>query len=173
MRLPSISAVAAQLRKLNQIPSRRRLEVRLRVFPNGSWFIYEGDPWSDPEIGQGYSGWGTVPGSGRRFDSAEVAKDMLDQVKYHYRNPAPSEDEIAGLSSADIGLIAIGLSAVGLIGYLLYKSSPPIPATTLGQGGSTTPLGPAANTTSTVPTYQPGSVDTTDDNSIPPFVSGF
>ena len=98
----------------------------------------------------------------------------------------PLSFSLGGMSTAEtIGVAAAGAVIVGLVGYGNYKlvQGPQAPASYLGPGGSTTPLGPAAGSAARAASYQPpppgyvqqpGDYPTGDPTSDqqPPFVPG-
>lgn len=87
MRFPSIKAVAAELRAINQelypndYPEGDSCDVRLQVYPDGQWAVRSGDSSYDLDH-RGY--WGCSSLNGRRFDSREIARDLIDQAKDQY-----------------------------------------------------------------------------------------
>jgi hypothetical protein len=89
VKFPSIAAVAAALRAENRSlapyctghrdpDDDRSVDIRLQVYPNGSWAIRVGDASYDLDH-HGY--WGASSLDGRRFDSRSLAKDLLEQAK--------------------------------------------------------------------------------------------
>jgi hypothetical protein len=54
------------------------LDVRLQIFPGGSWTVHAGDPAFDPENGRGFWGRSTVCSSD---DDAELHATALDLVE--------------------------------------------------------------------------------------------
>lgn len=92
MRWPNIQDVAAELRSINSEVSEEideetgepyGIEVRLQVLPNGDWQVWWGDPQYDTDH-RGYWGASQVPGSGRRFNSKEIARDLIEEAKDMY-----------------------------------------------------------------------------------------
>ena len=89
IKLPSIVDVAYELRLINtnvdigEDPD-ESCEVRLQVYENGNWVVHYGDPQYDTDH-HGFWGASSVPGyfSGhtRRFNSMDVARDLLSQVR--------------------------------------------------------------------------------------------
>ena len=82
MRFPSISNVAQELRIINDHFD-NDVDVRLQVHEDGKWFIRFGSSDYDQDH-RGVWGVASVPGSGRRFKSKEVAKDLIEQCREHY-----------------------------------------------------------------------------------------
>lgn len=86
-KFPSIAAVAAELRAINQelypddFPEGDSCDVRLQVYPDGDWAIRTGDSSYDLDH-RGYWGCGSL--DGRRFDSVETARDLIDQAREQY-----------------------------------------------------------------------------------------
>ena len=87
MRFPSIAAVASELRGINanvETDLDEGCDVRLQVYPDGQWHVRWGDSSYDQDH-HGYWGASSVPGvvAGvvRRFNSRDVARDLLDQAK--------------------------------------------------------------------------------------------
>lgn len=90
MRFPSIKDVAHSLRLANGSLDVAWLEegehgfdVRLQVYSDGSYSVHTGDPCYDQDH-RGYWGSSSLPGHPRRFNSYELARDLLDQAKEHY-----------------------------------------------------------------------------------------
>lgn len=83
MKLPSIKAVAAELRDIN-MNVEGECDVRLHIWPDGGWAVHYGDASYDQDH-RGYWGASSVPGvvkgRVRRFDSMAIARDLLDQVR--------------------------------------------------------------------------------------------
>ena len=91
MRFPSIKAVAARLREINTqdsvstvvwsgIEDDSEIEVRLCIEDNGEWSIL----WGDSSYDQRHSpicSASSVPGDNRRFNSAAVARDLLEEAR--------------------------------------------------------------------------------------------
>lgn len=86
-RFPSIASVAAELRAVNatldaaDFPDDESCDIRLQVYPDGDWAIRVGDSSYDLDH-RGYWGCGSL--DGRRFDSADLARDLLDQAREQY-----------------------------------------------------------------------------------------
>ena len=90
MRFPSIRAVAAALRLANATidPAPRvstgdpeSVDVRLQVYPDGDWAIRVGSADYDTDH-RGY--WGASSLDGRRFNSRDVARDLINQARDDY-----------------------------------------------------------------------------------------
>lgn len=83
MRFPSIKNVAEELRDISANVE-GECEVRLQVYEDGKWCVRAGDPSYDLDH-HGYWGASWVPGvvGGKvvRFNSYDVARELLDQVK--------------------------------------------------------------------------------------------
>lgn len=93
MKWPTIKEVASDLRNINaniedvdHDPEYDYIDVRLQVYPDGAWALRVGDPCYDQDH-HGYWGAGSLPGiyrgKVRRFDSRDLARDLLDQCKDH------------------------------------------------------------------------------------------
>lgn len=89
MRFPSIASVASELRGINanvECTDDEWCDVRLQVWPDGEWAVRWGDPQYDNDH-RGYWGCSSIPGvvagKERRFNSAEVARDLIEQAKDH------------------------------------------------------------------------------------------
>jgi len=88
MKFPSIKNVAQELRLISANVE-GECDVRLQVYPDGSWWVRYGDSSYDQDH-RGYWGASCVPGCGgrknqpKRFQSIEVAKDLIEQVKDHF-----------------------------------------------------------------------------------------
>lgn len=82
MRFPKIDDVAAELRSINKSydADEDGIDVRLQVYPDGDWAVRWGLSDYDQDH-RGYWGSSSVPGSNRRFDSKDVARDLIDQAK--------------------------------------------------------------------------------------------
>ena len=84
MKFPSIADVANALRDVNRdldprdFPDDEWCDVRLQVYPNGDWAIRVGDSSYDLDH-RGYWGCGSL--NGRRFNSADMARDLIEQAK--------------------------------------------------------------------------------------------
>jgi len=88
MRFPKIDDVAAQLRSINKQQSapdgaEGGIDVRLQVYPDGDWAVRWGLSDYDQDH-RGYWGSSSVPGDNRRFDSKDLARDLIDQAKEHF-----------------------------------------------------------------------------------------
>lgn len=97
---PSIEAVAAELRELNQAlahPDGGPGEVRLQVYPNGAWAIRTGDPGYDIDH-HGY--WGATELDGSRVNCRDVARDLIDQCREQHALEH-SDAVMAGLTESD------------------------------------------------------------------------
>lgn len=83
MKFPTISDVAEHLRDINQNKIRAEdgeIDVRLCVDTDETWTVRWGLVDFDPEH-SAYCGASSVPGSGKRFNSRIVAKDLIEQCK--------------------------------------------------------------------------------------------
>lgn len=78
MKIPSIRDVAHDLRLINK-EEFSYIDVRLQVTPDG-WYIHSGDASYDQDH-RGFWGSSSVPGSGRRFNSEDVARDLISQIR--------------------------------------------------------------------------------------------
>lgn len=79
MRFPSIREVASELRAINDYVE-NECDVRLQVYPNGSWAVRFGS--ADYDLDHtGYWGASCVPGNGKRFASYVIAADLLAQAR--------------------------------------------------------------------------------------------
>ena len=86
---PSIAELAAELRAINRdhrqdiladpLNVESILDVRLQVFDG--WQVWSGDPQYDIDH-RGYWGCGTL--DGKRFNSKELAKDLIGQAREQY-----------------------------------------------------------------------------------------
>ena len=113
MRWPSIKDVAAELRRVNAYDAGDgsaidpdtgepfTIDVRLQVLPNGSWQVWWGDSQYDTDH-RGFWGASSVPGNGRRFMSADVAKDLIDQAKELKATVGDDGDADGELSGAPV-----------------------------------------------------------------------
>lgn len=79
MRFPSIRDVASELRAVSKTAD-SECDVRLQVSEDGSWAIRFGDASYDLDH-RGFWGASSVPGSGARFSSRDVARDLIDQAR--------------------------------------------------------------------------------------------
>lgn len=82
MRFPSIKAVAVELLTINR-EADDECDVRLQVYPDGSWAVRFGSSDYDQDH-HGYWGASCVPGGRRRFMSRDVARDLIDQAREQY-----------------------------------------------------------------------------------------
>lgn len=88
MRFPSINEVAAELRAINKNTDPEPdgddggVDVRLQVYPDGQWAVRWGSSDYDQDH-RGYWGSSSVPGGNRRFDSKDIARDLIDQAREH------------------------------------------------------------------------------------------
>lgn len=88
MRFPSIKDVARELRLINasveSLSFEDECEVRLQIYEDGKWIIRYGCPSYDTDH-HGYWGASYIPGvvNGKvvRFNSYEVARDLLSQAR--------------------------------------------------------------------------------------------
>jgi hypothetical protein len=85
-RFPSIKDVAHDLRLINA-EVEGECDVRLQVYPDGSWAVRWGLSDYDTDH-HGYWGASSVPGNGRRFSSADTARELLGQAKDDYYTAA-------------------------------------------------------------------------------------
>ena len=87
MRFPSIKAVAASLREINAMEAgdtdcadENYIDVRLCIEEDGSWIVR----WGDSSYDQRHSPICTtssVPGDNRRFNSTELARELLSEAR--------------------------------------------------------------------------------------------
>jgi len=87
MRFPSINDVSAELRQINKQTlepddADEGIDVRLQVMPDSTWTVNWGSSDYDQDH-RGYWGSSSVPGDNRRFDSKEVARDLIEQAREH------------------------------------------------------------------------------------------
>lgn len=86
MRFPTIKQVARELRDINAWVE-GSCDVRLQVYPDGSWAIRSGLSDYDQDH-RGFWGASSVPGceNGRkhRFNSVDLARDLLEQAQDQY-----------------------------------------------------------------------------------------
>lgn len=87
MRFPTINDVATELRAINKDPlepddADEGIDVRLQVYPDGQWAVHSGSPDYDQDH-RGFWGSSSVPGGNRRFDSKDVARDLIEQAREH------------------------------------------------------------------------------------------
>lgn len=83
MKFPSIKDVAARLREVNRDAWADACDVRLQVYPEGVWAVRSGDSGYDLDH-HGYWGSSSVPGLLKRFNSRDVARDLIEQCREHY-----------------------------------------------------------------------------------------
>ncbi|KKL18918.1 hypothetical protein LCGC14_2470740, partial [marine sediment metagenome] len=103
MRFPKINDVASELRDINKgdlepEDADEGIDVRLQVYSNGSWAVR----WGSSDYDQDHSGfWGasSVPGNNRRFDSKEIARDLIDQARDAFAEGAGFEEAPARVES--------------------------------------------------------------------------
>ena len=83
MRFPSIEAVAEALRDVNANVE-GECDVRLQVYEDGQWAIRFGSPDYDSDH-RGFWGASSIPGvakgRARRFDSREIARELIEQAR--------------------------------------------------------------------------------------------
>lgn len=87
MRFPSINDVSAELRRINKQNSTEDggdegIDVRLQVMPDSTWTVNWGLSDYDQDH-RGYWGSSSVPGDNRRFDSKDIARDLIEQAREH------------------------------------------------------------------------------------------
>ena len=97
MRFPKISEVAAELRRINKEDSADdgddgRIDVRLQVHEDGQWAVHWGSADYDQDH-RGYWGSSSVPGDNRRFDSKDLARDLIDQAREQKATGGDEDDE--------------------------------------------------------------------------------
>ena len=97
MRFPKIDDVAAELRAINKQQSAPDdddggIDVRLQVYPDGDWAVRWGLSDYDQDH-RGYWGSSSVPGDNRRFDSKDLARNLIDQAKEHHAQGADDDDD--------------------------------------------------------------------------------
>jgi hypothetical protein len=86
VKFPSIAEVAAVLRNLNANVEAdgEGCDVRLQVYSDGEWAVRWGDSSYDTDH-RGYWGASSIPGVVRgtvkRFDSRDVARDLISQAR--------------------------------------------------------------------------------------------
>ncbi len=96
MRFPKINDVASELRDINKNDlepedADEGIDVRLQVYADGQWAVR----WGSSDYDQDHSGfWGasSVPGNNQRFDSKEIARDLIDQAKDAFAEGAGFEE---------------------------------------------------------------------------------
>ena len=79
MRFPTIRDVARAVKNVHDY-SDVECDIRLQVSEDGTWAIRHGDASYDLDH-RGYWGASSVPGYGRRFNSRDVARDLIDQCR--------------------------------------------------------------------------------------------
>lgn len=83
MRFPSIEAVAEALRDVNANVE-GECDVRLQVYEDGQWAIRYGLSDYDSDH-RGFWGASSIPGAvkgrARRFDSREIARELIEQAR--------------------------------------------------------------------------------------------
>jgi len=80
LRFPSIVDVASALRDVNDFVD-DDCDVRLQVYPDGQWAVRFGLSDYDQDH-HGYWGASSVPG--KRFNSKDIARELLEQAKEAY-----------------------------------------------------------------------------------------
>lgn len=88
MRFPSIRAVSADLREINDyvdggLSDYEGCDVRLQVYPDGTWYVR----WGLSDYDQDHRGfWGasSIPGGRKRFRASDVARDLIEQAREAY-----------------------------------------------------------------------------------------
>lgn len=86
VQFPSVKDVAHDLRLINAeeaFPGDEGgcyIDVRLQVTPDGEWYLHSGAASYDTDH-RGFWGAASVPGNGRRFGSAVVARDLIAQCR--------------------------------------------------------------------------------------------
>lgn len=100
MKFPSIAAVAAELRDINTVEITdpdpdASIDVRLQVYPDGTWAVRSGDASYDTDH-NGHWGASSVPGNGRRFNSVDVARELIDQCRDDHAQAVACESVISG-----------------------------------------------------------------------------
>lgn len=103
MKFPSIKDVSKALRFVDNSYSRSDLgmddmvgeepsiDVRLQVYPSGSWEIHTGDSQYDCDH-RGFWGYSSIPAEGKRFSRRELARELLDQCKDDFAQCGEQED---------------------------------------------------------------------------------
>ena len=102
MRFPTISDVATKLRRINKQDSgdEEGIDVRLQVHTDGTWTVN----WGLSDYDQDHRGfWGSsiVPGDNRRFDSKDIARDLIEQAR---EQKATGGDEDEGVEVESSGM---------------------------------------------------------------------
>lgn len=94
LKFPSIAAIAAELRGINEhtecfaddTGESVGCGVRLQVYPDGAWIVRSGDAQYDTDH-RGFWGSSSVPGvvdgKVRRFNARATARDLIDQAREH------------------------------------------------------------------------------------------
>ena len=91
VKFPSIETVAAAQRQSNaslDYPEMQpdpgedevSFDVRLLVWPDGEWTLHTGDSQYDQDH-RGFWGASSLPGAGKRFNSVELARDLVSQAR--------------------------------------------------------------------------------------------
>lgn len=96
MRFPSINDVSAELRAINKETlepddTDEGIDVRLQVYPNSEWAVHSGASDYDQDH-RGYWGASSVPGDNRRFDSKDVARELIEQAREHKATGGDDDD---------------------------------------------------------------------------------
>jgi hypothetical protein len=96
MRFPKIDEVANELRAINKQELEKDdadegIDVRLQVYPDGDWAVRSGSSDYDQDH-RGYWGSSSVPGNNRRFDSKNLARDLIEQAKEHFAQGGDEEE---------------------------------------------------------------------------------
>lgn len=96
MRFPTINDVAADLRQINKTTLQpddadEGIDVRLQVYPDGEWAVHSGSADYDQDH-RGYWGSSSVPGDNRRFDSKDIARDLIEQAREHKATGGDDDD---------------------------------------------------------------------------------
>jgi len=97
MRFPSINDVSAELRRINKETlepddADEGIDVRLQVMPDSTWTVNWGLSDYDQDH-RGYWGASGVPGNNRRFDSKDVARDLIEQAR-EYKATGGDDDDV-------------------------------------------------------------------------------
>jgi hypothetical protein len=104
MRFPSINDVSAELRNINKHQlepddADEGIDVRLQVYPDSQWSVHSGSSDYDQDH-RGYWGSSSVPGNNRRFDSKDVARDLIEQAREHKATGGDVDERPAGVEVA-------------------------------------------------------------------------
>ena len=86
MKFPSIKRVAGELRWQNERIEDTHgdgIDVRLQVYPDAQWALRYGLCDYDPDH-LGYWGASSIPCGNKRFNSREVARDLIEQCREQY-----------------------------------------------------------------------------------------